>query len=146
MSLITAGNDGLVDTIADLMLSGIDDDGDTLLAKPGLHNTSQPVDPSPLNSTSETEKTLIAVLKIGLTFTQVPDELSGLVLSGIFFGVGYSPPPEGEEEMLQTVKNIEAQNTAIAKRLECMSTEHRNDFRLDSMDVVSLVLRPISPE
>jgi hypothetical protein len=146
---LSSKGDKLVDTIADIMLSRMEDEEDGLHVMSGTYNVSEPLDPPPLNQamSSETQETLVNVVRSGLTFTltwlsagQSPDGLSDLVLNGLFCVIGYPPPPGAEEQILETVQAIDRRTTEIAKRLEHMSEENKMNFKSNDMDRVSLLL------
>lgn len=155
MSLKALEEDDLIDTMADLVLDAMDGDEETVRHNRSLRKLSQAEEPTPQDPVASTtaEKNLIKALKLGMTFTftclsegKTPDGLSSMVLDGIFHVIGYSPPPETEDEILDTVKKIESQNAAIAHRLDYLTAENKIDFRINSMDEVSrYALAPVLP-
>lgn len=137
--------DDLIDTVADLVLDAMDGDQETIRQHRSLRKLSQAEEPKPQNPEASTavEKNLVKALKLGMTFTfsvlsegTTPDGLSNMLLDGIFHVIGYSPPPEAEDEILDTVKRIENQNAAIANRLNYLSAENKIEFRLNDMNKV----------
>lgn len=150
MKLKDLEEDRLIDTVADLVLDAMDGDEETVRQHRSLRKLSAADLPTPQDPEASTtvEKNLIKALKLGMTFTftvlsegTTPDGLSNMVLDGIFHVIGYSPPPETEDEILETVKRIEHQNAAMANRLNYLSAENKNEFRLNDMNKVSRVVR-----